>query len=122
MDGHGPPVNLQAWAEDGNREHDDSRQEVHRINFRQTIPDEPTVVARRDAVAEEVGIVVRQDKPAQHEEERDADVARVDEPGGPDEGLHPRDPPNMRQIDEERGIKSDSGEARQLPLPHGTLL
>ena len=64
MKGHSAPVERQVRTEGRDRQHEQKRQEVNGIDFRQPIPDKPLVAGSRDTVSEHIRVVVSQDESA----------------------------------------------------------
>src|SRR6267143_166396 len=119
MKGQSAPIKWVLRTEDRNGQHDQQRQEVNGIDFRQPIPEKPFVTGRAEALSEQVRVVVRQDESAEHKKERHANVAGVEKHMTTAECLHPRDEiRDMIQEDDERCIKANSGQTRQFGLAH----
>src|SRR5436309_1664969 len=77
MEGHSAPVEWEVRTEDRDGQHQQQRQHVDGIDFRQTIPDKARVVGGGDAIPEHVGVVVGQDESAEDKEEGYADVGSI---------------------------------------------
>src|SRR2546425_3573651 len=120
MKGQRAPIEWPLRTEDSDRQHDEQRQEMNGIDFRQPIPEKPFEAGRADALPEHVRVVVRQDESAEHKKERHAKVARVEKHITTAECRHPRDEIwDMIQEDDERCIEPNSGQTRQFDLAHG---
>src|SRR5882762_11430554 len=78
MEGYSAPVKRQVRTDGGDGQHEQERQEVNGIDFRQPIPDKSLVAGARDAVAERIRIVISQDESAEDKEEGHAADSQIE--------------------------------------------
>src|SRR5437899_2851691 len=119
MEGHSAPVEGEVRTEDRDGQHQQQRQEVDGIDFRQTIPDKARVVGGGDAIPEHVRVVVRQDESAEDKKEGYADVGRIGGQIADAQRVHLRDrQEDVIYIDQDYRVTPFSGQARQLSFAY----